>query len=73
MFELTVLFGSIFNLLGLIFFSRLPDIPLFLGWRPFLPSLTDDKFGLIIITEKIDDVRAILQKNGAEEVRDYAI
>jgi molybdopterin-containing oxidoreductase family membrane subunit len=71
MFELTVLLGSIFNLLGLIFFSKLPDIFLFFGWRPFLPSFTDDKFGLVVITEKVDDVKAILQRNGAEEVRDY--
>ncbi len=73
MFELTVLLGSIFNLLGLIFFSKLPDLFLFFGWRPFLPSFTDDKFGLVVITEKIDDVKAILQRNGAEEVRDYEV
>lgn len=72
MFELTVLFGSIFNLLGILVFSRLPDPFLFLGWRPFLPEFTDNKFGLVVITDKVEEVKAIFQRNGAEEVSEYA-
>jgi molybdopterin-containing oxidoreductase family membrane subunit len=72
MFELTVLLGSIFNLIGLIVFSRLPDIVLFIGWRPFLPSFTDDKFGITVSTDRVDEVRAIFERNGAEEIREYS-
>ncbi len=72
MFELTVLLGSLFNLLGVLGFSRLPDPFLFLGWRPFHPEFTDDKFGLAVVTDKVDEVYAIFQRNGAEEVNEYA-
>jgi len=71
MFELTVLFGSLFNLLGLLFFSKFPDIFFFLGWRPFLPSFTDDKFGVAVYTDKIDEVSKIFKENGVEEIREY--
>lgn len=72
MFELTVLLGSIFNLLGVILMSRLPDMFFFLGWRPYLPSFSDDKFGIAVYTDKTDEIISIFQKNNVEEVREYA-
>ncbi len=71
MFELTVLFGSLFNLLGILLFARLPDIFLFFGWRPYLPSFADDKFGVAVYTDKIDEVISIFKKNEAEDIREY--
>ncbi len=72
MFELTVLFGSIFNLLGLLFFSKMPDPFFFLGWRPFLPSFADDKFGIAVYTDKTEEVSKIFKENGVEEIREYS-
>ncbi|MCS7213086.1 MAG: DUF3341 domain-containing protein [Candidatus Calescibacterium sp.] len=73
MFEMTVLLGSIFNLLGVILLSRLPDIFFFLGWRAYLPSFSDDKFGIAVYTDKIDEVVSIFKKNNVEEVREYEV
>ncbi len=71
MFELTVLLGSIFNLLGVILLSRLPDVFFFFGWKAYLPSFSDDKFGVAVYTDKVDEVVAIFKRNNAEEVREY--
>lgn len=68
MFELTVLLGGIFNLLGMFFFSRLlnPRFP-----KGFDPRFTDDHFGLVVYgtREDLHSLEKILRDSGAVEVR----
>lgn len=69
MFEMTVLIGGLFNLAALFGFSRLLRMKLDPG---FDPRFTDDKFGLVIPAEgaRANEVKALLEAAGAEEVRD---
>jgi molybdopterin-containing oxidoreductase family membrane subunit len=67
-FELTILFGGIATLLGLIVLARLPRL------RPsptFDPRFTSDRFGIAVRVAPGADgsVREILKSAGAEEVR----
>jgi hypothetical protein len=66
-YECTILFGAIATLIGLLHYCRIPDILRKVGYDP---RFSDDKFGLVVGCEKgkIDDVRAVLQARGAEEV-----
>jgi hypothetical protein len=67
-FELTILFGGIATLLGLMVLARLPRP------RPsptFDPRFTNDRFGIAVRVAPGSDgsVREILKSAGAEEVR----
>jgi hypothetical protein len=67
-FELTILFGGIATLLGLVVLARLPRL------RPsptFDPRFTNDRFGIAVRVAPGRDgsVREILKSAGAEEVR----
>lgn len=67
-FELTILFGGIATLLGLLVLARLPRL------RPsptFDPRFTNDRFGIAVRVAAGRDgsVREILKSAGAEEVR----
>ncbi len=67
MFELTILLGSIFNLVGLFVNARLPRIRV----EAYDPRFSDDHFGIQVRTseDKIAAAEAILSKNGAKEVK----
>ena len=67
-YEMTILFGVIFTLLGFHFISGLP------AWRdrPYLPSANVDRF--VVVVEGADSEQAakavtIIRDAGAEEVR----
>lgn len=67
-FELTILFGSLLTLVGLLFNSRLRrNVPS----RLYDPRFSEDKFGVAVICDKKDigSVESILRNSGAEEVR----
>ncbi len=70
-FELTILFGATFGLLGFLGLARLPN--------PFRkrvsdPRFTNDKFGVLVTCDaaRVDAVRAHLLAAGCEEVSDHA-
>jgi len=67
-FELTILFGGIATLIGMIVLGRLPR------FRPsptYDPRFTNDRFGVAVhcAPERGGSVRDILRTAGAEEVR----
>jgi hypothetical protein len=67
-FELTILFGGIATIIGLVTLGRLPQL------RPspaFDPRFTNDRFGVAVhcAPERSGSVREILQGAGAEEVK----
>ena len=67
-FELTILFGGLATLIGMIALARLPKL------KPspwFDPRFTNDRFGVAVHCppERGSSVREILQRAGAEEVR----
>ena len=67
-FELTILFGGVATLIGLVVLGRLPRL------RPsstFDPRFTNDRFGVAVqcAAERSASVRGILSAAGAEEVR----
>lgn len=67
-FELTILFGGLATLIGLVVLARLPR------FRPspsFDPRFTNDRFGVAVHCppERGASVREILRQAGAEEVR----
>lgn len=66
-YECTILFGSIFTLLALLHFCRIPDIFRKVG---FDPRFTQDKFGVVIGCEshEVDSVKQRLISSGADEV-----
>lgn len=51
MFEMSVLFGGIATFLAMIFFNRLPN----LSKRSFDPSITDNRFAIVIESPKVDE------------------
>ncbi len=68
-FELTILFGALSTVIGLFINSRLPN--------PIPPVVYDPEFsagmyGVYVQSEKLDTVRAILQKHEPEEIREGA-
>ena len=69
MFELTVLFGALSTLLGLLFNSAFAARRL--GTIAWDPRFTNDKFGIFIPcgADKAAAVEALLRSCGAEEVR----
>jgi len=67
-FELTILFGGIATVLGMVILGRLPRL------RPsptFDPRFTNDRFGVAVhcAPERGASVREILRSSGAEEIR----
>src|SRR5262245_7420350 len=67
-FELTILFGGVATLIGLVALARLPRL------RPsatFDPRFTNDRFGVAVhcAPERRPSVREILTMAGADEVR----
>ncbi len=67
-YEMTILFGVLFTLLGFHFVSGLP------AWRdkPYLPSASSDKFVVVVegvAAERVAKVDAIIRDAGAEEVQ----
>jgi Protein of unknown function (DUF3341) len=67
-FELTILFGGIATLIGLVVLGRLPRLQ---PSPAFDPRFTNDRFGVAVhcATDRAPSVREILKKAGAEEVR----
>ncbi len=67
-FEMTILFGALSTLVGLLINSLVRNrAPVSL----YDPRFSDDKFGVMVICEKdeLDNVRDILKASGAEEVK----
>lgn len=68
-YELTILFGILFTVLGFIISSRLPAI----RNRAYVPEAAVDKFAVTVSCASDDHARragAILNEAGAEEVRE---
>jgi Alternative complex III, ActD subunit len=67
-FELTILFGGIATLIGMIALGRLPR---FTPSPTYDPRFTNDRFGIAVhcAPERAGSVREILKEAGAEEVR----
>lgn len=63
-FELTILFGGLATLFGVLFFGGLP------GRRTAAhdPRFSDDRFGLFVQTERRKAIEALLREHGAERV-----
>ena len=66
-FECTILLGSIFNMLGMFHFSRIPNFFRFPGHRPNFSSGT---FGLTVRApkDKTEALKEMFEKGGAELV-----
>ena len=67
-YEMTILFGVLFTLLGFHFVSGLP------AWsdRPYLPSANIDRFVVVVegaTAEQVEKAEAIIRQAGAEEIR----
>ena len=67
-YEMTILFGVLFTLLGFHFVSGLP------AWRdrPYLSSASSDKFVVVVEGVSVDEVAradAIIREAGAEEIQ----
>jgi len=67
-FELAVLFGALFTLIGLLVNAFLRNRAPVLMYDP---RFSDDKFGVMVVcpTENISSVQEILNSTGAEEVK----
>ena len=67
-FELTILFGGLSTLLGLLITSRLPS---FGSAGRYDPRFTADRFGVEVVCppDQVRTVEEILRRAGAEEVR----
>lgn len=67
-FEMTILFGGVATLIGLVTLGRLPKLTPS-PW--FDPRFTNDRFGVAVHCplDRSGSVREILQRAGAEEVR----
>lgn len=68
-FELTILYGAMFTVLGIIVLSVLKS----LRGRPFRPEFSDDTIGLFVPcpAEQRTKVRAFLQQVGSSEVTEH--
>lgn len=66
MFELTILIGALFNLIGMIVMARLPDI----RRGAYDERFSDDHFGIEVRTseERLATVENLLKSHGAKEV-----
>src|SRR5262249_39396694 len=67
-FELTILFGGVATLIGMVMLARLPR---FTPSATYDPRFTNDRFGVAVhcAPERGASVREILSTSGAEEVR----
>jgi hypothetical protein len=66
-FEMTILFGGLATLIGMVVLGRLPR---FKPSAAFDPRFTNDRFGVVVncAPERSGSVREILERAGAEEV-----
>jgi ActD protein len=67
-FEMTVLFGSLFNLISMAGLAGLPDrVP----QEPYDPRFTEDRIGIWVpcARDRVGQIQQILKNAGAEEVR----
>ncbi len=66
-FECTILFGSLFNILSMFHFSRIPNFFRFPGHRP---NFTSGTFGLTVKVpqEQTEQIKELFEKNGADKV-----
>jgi molybdopterin-containing oxidoreductase family membrane subunit len=69
MFEMTILFGALSTILGILLNSMFAARRL--GTIQYDPRFTNDKFGVFVPTEsdKASGVEALLRGAGADEVR----
>ena len=70
-YEMTILFGIIFTVLGFIISARLPAIQN----RVYVPEAAVDKFAVVAAcddAEKFQKAQSILREAGAEQVREVA-
>jgi hypothetical protein len=67
-FELTILFGGVATLIGMVALGRLPK---FRPSRAFDPRFTNDRFGVAVhcAPERSASVREVLRAAGAEKVK----
>lgn len=67
-FELTVLFGALATMAGFLIHSRLPQIK---AREPYDARFSDDRFGVFVpcAADRWAEVKRVLEKAGAEEVR----
>ena len=67
-FELTILFGGIATVIGMVVLGRLPRLT---PSPSFDPRFTNDRFGVAVqcVAERSASVRDILRLSGAEEVK----
>ena len=71
-FEMAVLFGALFTLIGLLFNSLLRKrVPV----NMYDPRFSDDKFGVMVVcpTQNMKSVKGILSSTGAEEIKVDAV
>lgn len=65
-FELTILFGGLMTILGMLVMGRLPNPK----QRILDPRFTDDRFGIFVPNATLDGEQAnLLKQCGAEEIR----
>ncbi|MFN8390929.1 MAG: DUF3341 domain-containing protein [Bdellovibrionota bacterium] len=66
-FECTILFGSLANMLGMLHFSRIPNLFNNPGFRP---QFTSGTFGLTVRVPKdqTDSLKSFFEQGGAEKV-----
>jgi len=67
-FEMTVLFGALFTLVGMLVNSLLRKrVPV----NMYDPRFSDDKFGVMVVcaTEQMQNVKDILNSTGVEEIK----
>lgn len=69
-FELTILYGSLCTVLGMVVLSAMKS----LKGRPFHPSFTDDRIGIFVPCgpEQMEGVRTLFADAGSEEVTIHA-
>ena len=68
-FELTILYGAMSTVLGIILLSALKS----LKGRPFRPSFSDDRIGIFVPCppDQRAGIRQLMQQAGSEEVSDH--
>jgi hypothetical protein len=68
-FELTILFGALSTVAGLFISARLPQRRIM---QVYDPSFSSDRFGILVVPPlgKENQVRDIMQANGAAEIRE---
>jgi len=67
-YEMTILFGILFTVLGFLFSARLPAI----RERVYVPETAVDKFAVTVLCdseERLSRAEAILRQAGAEDIR----